>query len=180
MVRERDRKPNQSRYSEPFGDVGTEIAYYARQLIDTLSGRPAPERTPTGGMPDSDRKAFFEWITLEHLVPLVDRPSEVEGDVRQRAHDSLVKLHTALPFSEAEREWLVGLYRQNPRGPEALPEMAATHEAEILINGVRRSVSGQELTERWVNWRQETGEFANQGSLDVAREALHSVHELMT
>jgi hypothetical protein len=170
----------QSHVGEPFGDVGTEIAYYARELIQSFSIEPEV-CDESGVMPRTDSRALDNWLGLEHLVPLVDVPIELEGDVRQRAHDALSSFHTALPFSEAERSWLVRLFRQlDAPTVEAFPIAVETQEAQIMSAGVKRVVTGRDLMRRWVAWRRERDEFEGQASLDKVREALQRVQELMS
>jgi hypothetical protein len=45
--------------------------------------------------------------------------------------------------------------------------------------GIRRVIHGRDLLQRWWSWRRETGEYAGQGSLDQARDALEGVIELI-
>jgi len=175
----RERSPIQSRFGEPFGDVGTEIVYYVDELITSLSDVPEA-LSESGAMPRADCAALADWLTLEQLVPLVDVPVELEGDVRQRAHDALNAFHTALPFSEAERDWLVRLYRHRSPTGEDLPAMIDTCNDQIVSAGIKREVVGRDLMRRWIVWRREDAEFAGEHSVDEARGALQGVREVMS
>jgi hypothetical protein len=120
-------------------------------------------------------------LELEHLIPLIDVPVELEGDVRQRAFDAFAKLHTALPFDEAERGWLVTAWRQEGSTTvEDLPGAIASQEAQIVSAGVERTVSGRDLMRRWMAWRRGEDEFQGQAGLNQAREALQRVEEMLT
>lgn len=176
----RERSPIQSQFGEPFGDVGTEIVYYADELIKSLSAEPKA-LGESGVMPGHDRRTLADWLGLEHLVPLVDVPCELEGDVRQRAHGALSAFHNALPFSEAERDWLVRLYRHGAAlTDETFPDIAEAYEDRIMSAGVTRVVSGRDLMRRWTAWRREADEFENQGALDQARKALQGLREQLS
>jgi hypothetical protein len=178
----RERRPIQSQLSEPFGDVGTEIMYYAGQLIESFSAEPE-NLGESDAMPRADGQALADWLGLEHLLPMVevDMPVELQGKARRQAYDALSTLHMALPFSEAERGWLVRLYRHSHvPTDETLPGMIETREAEIMSAGVKRVANGRELMRRWTAWRREADEFSGQGSFDQAREALQRVQEMMS
>jgi hypothetical protein len=175
----RERSAIQSRFGEPFGDVGIEIMHYADELVSSLSGEPA-SLDESGAMPTADCTALANWLTLEHLVPLVDVPVELEGDVRQRAHDALSALHTALPFSEAERGWLVRLYRHRSPTGEDLPAMIKTCNSEVMDSGIKREIVGRDLMRRWIAWRREDAEYTDQHSVSEARNALEVVRTVMS
>lgn len=173
-----------SRFYEPFGDVGAEIADFAKLLGESLAQ--APEVLDSSEvMPSADAEALEHWLVLEHLVPMMAVPEELDGVVRKQGHDVLSVLHTAMPYSEAERGWLLRLYRQPNRPeifvrePEALPTWLATQEARIMSAGAKRVVSGRDLMRRWTAWRRQSGEFEGQGSLDEARAALRGVQWFM-
>jgi hypothetical protein len=166
--------------NEKFGDVGVEIADIADILIEYWSGEPEPLGDPSQVMPDSDNQALGYWLSMESVVPLVEIPYEVTGDVRRQAHDALVAFHVALPYNEAERQWLGQTSRRaGQRKPGDQPERIAAYEDTIMMAGVRQAVSGRELMRRWPTWRRETGEYAGQGALDEARQALRTIQELM-
>jgi hypothetical protein len=164
-----------------FGDVGWEIAYFARELITHFSTEPEPLGDGSQGMPQGDCQALEDWVMLDHQVPLIEVPPEVDGLVRQQAQDALLDFHIALPYSEAERKWLIGLYLDRPgRTAEHKPRLLELYEDRILMAGVRRVVSGRDLMRRWTAWRREIDEFEGQGALDQARQALVKIDELLS
>lgn len=176
----RERTPDQSQYGEPFGDVGTEIVTFARLLTKSFSADPEAS-DELGAMSRTDCWDLEYMLELEHLIPLIDVPVELEGDVRQRAHDAFGALHTALPFSEAERGWLVSVWRQERlQAVEDLPVVMSNHEAQIISAGVQRAVSGRDLMRRWTAWRRGRDEFDGYDGFTQAREALQSVEEMLT
>jgi hypothetical protein len=176
----REHSPIQSRFREPFGDVGNEIAQFAGLLIQSLSTDPEAANE-SGNMLEEDSLALEYWLELEHLVPIVAVPEELDGDVRKAAHDALSTLHTATPFSEAERGWLLQVARQTtPRRVETFPGLVETQESQIMSAGIKLVVTGRDLMRRWTAWRRGQDEFEGQGGLDQAREALVRIQELMS
>jgi hypothetical protein len=169
--------------NEPFGSVGAEVASYAGDLINYLSTEPEVLGDRSLVMPEYDCQALGDWLEIEEAIPMMEVviSAEIMGPVKKKANDALFALHTALPFSEAERGWLIQLFRQlHVPSIEALPGMIETQEAQIISAGVKRVVTGRDLMRRWTAWRRETDEFVGQGSLDQAREALQSMQGLLS
>jgi len=110
---------------------------------------------------------------VEEYAPLIHDTEPWEEAIgrldAQRLH--LISFHAALPFSEAER----GFVFQNlsfRKLPENEYEHQLGYEADIISEGVRKHVVARELISRWMAWRQQTGEFEGQGSLEEARTPL--------
>jgi hypothetical protein len=156
---------------EPFGDIRAEIGDYAGEFRQQLESK--PESTGTEAL---------SWLCqIESLLPIVEVPDEIDGDVRKRASDAIFSLHTALPFEEAERDWLVKVHHQLARHhKQVTPELFASLQGQIMLRGVQRAVEGQDLMRRWQAWLRQGDEFEGQGSLDQARDALGTLHQLMT
>jgi hypothetical protein len=97
--------------------------------------------------------------------------------------------HNALPFHEAERDWIgdvfmianydlthgVSLNPDPAHGVKLLGQM----KSEVLMTGVHRDVEGQELLDRWLNWRDRTGEYEGQGTRGVAHLALQNIAQIL-
>jgi hypothetical protein len=92
--------------------------------------------------------------------------------------DVLFRYHTALPFDEAEREWLWQAY-DAAWGPNSI-SIIRRREARVMSAGLRRVILGRDLMRRWWAWRRETDEYAGQGSLDAARESLRELIETVS
>jgi hypothetical protein len=164
-----------------FGDVGWEIALFARDLIDHFSAEPEPLGDGSQGMPEADCKALELWLDIDTEVPLIEVPYEVDGSVRQQAQDAIRDFHIALPYNEAERKWLIRLSSGRwGRKTEDMPRLLEMYEDRILMSGVQRVVSGRDLMRRWMAWRRETDEFEGSGALDQARQALAKIDELLS
>src|ERR1700730_8263132 len=149
---------------EPFGHIGTELAFYADVLTQRLADEPEMLGDESGGMPESDWLAFDGWLDFEGTVPLMAIPEEVDGPLRSEVFDVLLAFHTALPYNEAERTWLSQItYLQDH---EDMPRLIEEGHHKIMVAGVRRVVSGRDLMRRWVAWHRETDEFAGQDSIE--------------
>jgi hypothetical protein len=45
---------------------------------------------------------------------------------------------------------------------------------------VHKVVTSRDLLQRWLDWRRKTGPFVAEDTLDMARESLRTLHELVT
>jgi hypothetical protein len=165
---------------EQFGPIGVEIVHYTRGLLAYLA--PGADAATAGlELQTADAVAIEDWLEMETEVPLLDVEMHVSGNDRQRLNDTLTAFHTALPFNEAERDWLGRVHREEPghRTVEARIGVIEAQEGQIMMYGVRKIVSGRDLMRRWITWRREADEYEGQGSLDQAREALGSLRDLL-
>jgi hypothetical protein len=170
--------PERGKPFGPFGDIGDEIAGEAEHLIGYLSEEPEPIVLGTTELPDSDEAALSMWIGMEWLIPIVDAPNEhLDGEIRRQAHDAVVAFHVALPYNEAERQWLDRMCMR--QGSKNFFEHIQDQEARLMVAGVRRVVSGRELMQRWMMWRRGAGEFAGQDAVAEARDALRRVQDVL-
>jgi hypothetical protein len=162
----------------PFGDIGDEIAQTAGYLIEYLSEEPEPIAQGMTELSDSDEQILSTWIGMEWLIPIIDVPNEplVDGAIRRQAHDAVVAFHVALPYNEAERQWLD---RKSMGITGEISTFMQGQEDRLMIAGVRRVVSGRELMQRWMMWRREAGEFAGQDAVAEACDALRRVQDVM-
>ncbi len=123
-------------------------------------------------------------IELEERIADPDWGRELSREASVSFHDAVGRYHHALPFSEAERDWLTKTYAEideSPAGGDVSGNVAvlASTEAEIRDRGLLVRVSGQELTTRWWDWVRGTGRYEGQGAHAQAMEALHDVAYLV-
>jgi hypothetical protein len=149
----------------PYGDNGVEAASYAADLYaDLARTSETPESADDLGLEElSELELLRTRLRPEHFAAI--------GEPQDQLDDIWTVFHTALPFSEGERVWVVEKVRGVDRVDETL-DYVVVQEGEIVASGLRTRVSGRELMRRWIAWRHETDEYAGQGTLDVAREAL--------
>src|ERR1700722_5318617 len=136
MAYEDDPANGTPQFPEQFGDIGAEIAQIAEVLIDYFSGEPEDFGDGSQGMPDSDHEALGYWLSMESVAPIMDVPYEVDGGTRRQVYDTWVAFHTALPFNEAERQWLDEMSRRvRERLPGDFPRFIEGYEDQIVMAG---------------------------------------------
>jgi hypothetical protein len=168
--------------SEPFSDIGTEVADYAADLLDHFSTPLDPAEPTLRSEPVY--LALECVVNIEWLLPLVAPDcEEAVGESQGQLGSLLRAYHTALPFSEAERAWLVDLTANDDEGnshfAHETPTYISQQEDRIVASGVHQVVSGRDLMRRWIDWRREAEEYKDQGTLDMAREALSGLVVLL-
>jgi hypothetical protein len=116
----------------------------------------------------------LDHISLEaiHEVDLLGRlavPSATAPvDERLALVDGLAAVRQALPFSDAERQWLFKEQDQHriATGNPSLftdagyRESLRQREVRLMSDGIWRLVRGHDLMQRWCLWRRETGVYA--------------------
>jgi hypothetical protein len=115
------------------------------------------------------------WLELDTGIALLAVPVEFAGAVSKRLSDTVLAVHAAMPFNEAERAWIYAAIVRTEGSRLRLPQKIESQEGTIMVAGIRRPVSGHDLMSRWLAWRRQTDEYDGQGSLDQARAALLSL-----
>jgi hypothetical protein len=162
----------------PWGSFGSALGRSAIFMLQELV-EPKVESRTQGGEPvkwdRSDRKAFAMLNDLEGNIGFIEPapdPAVSGGDIYDLFQE-FSRLHAALPFSEAERVWLL------KKSSDEWPDGIIGEAGEIMSSGVRRVVQGREMVRRWWAWRREADEFVGQGSLDEARQALGAIADTL-
>jgi hypothetical protein len=90
----------------------------------------------------------------------------------------LAMFRSALPISEAERVIAGGAYDELDY-PTGLRDALAQHilRQNICVEGIARTISGRELTDRWWDWRRGIGEYEGGTGLEQARKAIASAYD---
>lgn len=141
--------------------------------------------TDAHGWTAADSEALDALQEIDILEPLLVPPATTPMENRQAFKLGMATFYAALPFTESERRWLLVDPELMPP-PDAIPVNEAyvtfirQTEGEIMSAGIVRVVQGRDLLQRWWSWRREIGEYAGQGSLDRARDALKNTIGLLT
>lgn len=135
-----------------------------------------------------DHGAFSDLQQADHLAQLLVPPTTATLDSRQTFNERMAALRQALPFSEAERQWLFD--DPDNKGRKTLAfgtidpkyvEAVRQSETQLMSAGIWRVVRGRDLMERWLCWRREAGDYADgRGGLSQARNSLHGLVQLLT
>lgn len=122
-----------------------------------------------------DTMALQGWLNIEESTPGALAEPGIGQEQVERLSNLLTRYHLALPFDEAERQWLYETY--SPR--EGISDVRSK-EATIVCGGLRHVIHGRELLRRWWSWRRETDQFIGQGTLGLARETLRELIETLS
>jgi hypothetical protein len=172
-------RPTSNERNHPYGDIGAEVGAEAQFLLGELC-RPLSE----DGYYDADGQRS-EWhfadyyglvgyFELERLVPHIRATDEVSVEEMNALDLKLRAVRLALPLTEAERNWLLDAKTlPDSLGPFRVPEI------ELVSAGLCQVGGGSDAMRRWFAWRREIDEYAGQGTLDMAREALRGIVELL-
>lgn len=155
------------------------MGYGATELLGSLCAeRPSeqPKRWQTEDGASVRHLVHIErnlWLTDDHQDgPLLHFRKYVED------------FHTALPFSESERGMVLRAagveYEYLPERDDEILSWLEVKEELVISAGLRHVVRGRDLARRWLSWRREADEYEGQGTLDVAREALRDIIQLVT
>jgi hypothetical protein len=156
----------------PYGKAPYSLGIHANDLLLDLSDVPKWSEHSRRWVP-SDHWSFQSWFNIEDQIPLAQAEPKLGEDEIIYLNDILTRFHVALPFDEAEREWLLTAYDE-AWGPNSI-SIIRTREATLVSNGLQRVVQGRDLARRWWSWRREANEFSGQGSLSLARDALYDL-----
>lgn len=173
------------RAGQPDGSAGAMVGDDGYVLLGYLCDE--HPRSDLDSWGEADTTGFTAWHSLERELQTLPLPPELDRDRQRLPFERLTaQLHGALPYSEAERQWLVDTEPPDPLvlltppiDHKTIVEVQSRHherylglEARIVSAGLIHVVSGRDLMRRWLSWRSETDEYTGQGSLDQAREAL--------
>jgi hypothetical protein len=163
---------------QTFGYEAIDVWDNSYNLLRELSlGR----RRDQEGWQKADAHAFGSWAILELRAESLAIPISLDIERRREFRQSWQAFHAALPFDEAEGDWLWKNYvRRSPWKADSYVEMSALiadddSEAEIVSAGIRRVVKARELASRWVPWRSGSGAYEGQEAVALARDALASI-----
>jgi hypothetical protein len=175
---------------QPDGGVGAMVGDEGFVLLGYLC-----DDHPHSGLASwqlEDSVGLWSWLGLERKLQTLPLPQELDTDDQRLPFELLTdRFHRALPYSEAERQWIVGTHPPEPPRPIPLDqgtleeEQERYHEryfgleARIISAGLIRVISGRDLMRRWISWRSETDEYTGQGSLDLARDTLADLIKLV-
>jgi len=167
------------RFGHHGNDVGQDAISMLGALLEPVKSVDPRVITPT--WPKSDWLAFERLRSLDKGVKFIEAAPEVdEGEIGD-LHRLFVRLHGALPFSEAEREWMWApsqIAREEVR--RAVPKMLLRQGQEVIMSGgLQQVLQPEDLARRWLAWRRNTDEFAGSGSVHEARIALAALAETL-
>src|ERR1700686_4962017 len=110
----------------PYGHIGDEAGPNVLGLLDNLLGSKAPMSLKIAGVKprwdESDESGFGYLLRLDEDMACIDPSFDVDGPSTGELIRPWQQLTTSLPFTEAERHWLIGTARQHQREQRKFPE----------------------------------------------------------
>jgi hypothetical protein len=171
--------PLSNEANNAYGDVGYYTGNQAHNLLDVLSQPLLESQRDERGWYWPEGNALSSLVEFELILPHIRATGDVLTDEMDCFATGVTAFHVALPLTEAERNWLLRV--SDDTGPHSHSFEVNIGEAddEIISNGLRLRLDGRDLLRRWQAWRRETDEYADQGTLDLAREALRGVVQFL-
>src|ERR1700722_8648245 len=174
----RENSLPQQHEQQPYGEDYFLLGLRAVDALWELCDVPNPSTSEWSRWTESDHRALHGGFSVEEKAYAAIGGRPVPREQFDFVEGMLSQYRMALPFDEAEREWLWHAY-DDAWGPDSI-DMLRQQEARIISVGLQRVILGRDLVRRWWAWRRETEEYAGRGSLDIAREALREVIETVS
>ncbi len=157
----------------------------ARQLLLYASVPSSGRRTWLAG----DTASLNSMFWMEYALPEAIESPYLTPSYRAPLKELADTYHGALPYVEPERSWLVRSrdesWERQRNDPDRRPGPMETvpgiklAEGEIVSAGRVVRVTGRDLLRRWWSWRRGVDEFEGEGTLNLARETLVKIGELL-
>jgi hypothetical protein len=183
------REPDFDPYAEPdplsneadnaYGDLGADVGLQAQMLLEYLSQPLLESERDERGWYYPEGDALTALVELEWLVPHIRPTGDVLTDEMGAFATRLAAFRLALPVTEAERYWLHHVRDAVDPHSHWFETQIGEADDEVISLGLRTRIDGGDLLRRWRAWRRETDEYDGQGTLDLAREALRGVAQLL-
>ncbi|HEX3910183.1 MAG TPA: hypothetical protein VHW67_05720 [Solirubrobacteraceae bacterium] len=175
MEREPDEIPEKPM---PYGHGALLLGIRASDLLHDLCDTPIWSEGQKWQWVDSDLFSLHNWFSVQEKVPGALAEPTLGVDQVDEITGVLLDFNFTLPYDEAERSWLYAAY-DAAYGPDSVETIRSREPEEIMSRGLRRVIDGRDLTRRWWAWRRETDEFRGQGGIELAREALRALIEMV-
>lgn len=192
--------PDSTRQESPYGQYATLAGQAALRALDYLADDPVWRDGAQRCWLPSDDTTFASTvacITLlgvaKHDVSIGRHMAEDTGKPTDNAflRAEATSLHAALPLTEGEREWLWsesasavlwnnGSWRTEPHLARNYADAIKEAKDHIIYEaGRQRVIVGQEVLDAWWTWRRAAFEFEGQESVDLARQALRGIGDIL-
>jgi hypothetical protein len=188
------RVPGEMLGESPFGPIATNLGFAALNAYNRLDPIREWRGSTTRHWLLSDYLEFDAvldvayWTDEKVQGSLELRDDESNTSSREGGmalNDHLNGLHTALPFTEAERHWLVFTAYITGGGEDHqfLEDTARFIRARTsgprYDAGRMKEIRGRDLLNSWWAWRRDILEFEDQGGIDTARDSLRGIVDIL-
>ena len=175
----------------PHGPIAHELGIAAIRAADALADEPEWR----GGT--SRRWLLTDYVTFDRVMEFAHQANEANGhldlhqvddlypeDAVSREYPHLLSyFHTALPFSETERHWMLHsiYFDTDARWDRYRPAekiRAQTHRGPLEA-GLLPEIHGEKLIDAFWAWRRDIFEFESAHSLDSATDTLRGIAQIL-
>jgi hypothetical protein len=168
----------------PYGRAGHSVGRFANSTAMGLATDVRVARGHQRYWTQMDYRSLNSALLMErstrHLRMSLDVPFDRRQSVADRLNKLLATTREAMPYLESERRWLVDEeIRLGSGSDRELVTNLNMVEGQVISAGVRQTIQGRELTDRWWMWRRQIGEFEDQGSREDAYDALRGLGQLL-
>lgn len=186
--------PQATGEESPYGLVGARLGLAALRAFDDLGYYPDWRGGTRRRWMASDHRAFRSTMDAVSLADMACLANDAHDTIDLLASgvyaadergDSVKnhvdQLHTALPFSEAERRWLVFTMYIDARGVshETPVDQVRLRSTTQYDAGRERTIRGQDLLDAWWAWQRDAFEFEGQGGIEYARWSLRGLGRIL-
>lgn len=171
--------PLSNRANNAYGDVGEWTGREARTLLDELSQPLLESQRDERGWYWPEGSALAALVDMDWHMPHIRATGDVLPEEMEAFDTRLEAFRLALPLTEAERSWLHRLHIAVDPHSSSFEVDIGEADDEVVSAGLRVRLDGKDMLRRWQAWRRETDEYDGQGTLDLAREALRGIVQLL-
>jgi hypothetical protein len=162
-----------------YGFNGYGAGIVGHSLLDDLSEPLLESERDERGWYYPEGGALAALSEFDGQVPNIRAGGEVSLEEMEAFTARLDAFRLALPLSEAERHWMHRVEGAIDPHSYHFEAQIGHVDDEVIALGLRTRIDGRDMLRRWRAWRRETDEYAGQGTLDLAREALRGVVQLL-
>ncbi len=174
----------------PYGSIATEVGSAALSAAEALAREPIAYGSQRRWHQD-DHDAFHKTLVAANLLKRAGAQQLIDGAYRALSHQtpegvqdamvgSIDTFHHYLPFTEAERDWLIMIAFRTMTPDDGsmdiepqIPAQRVRRRTETWISaGEMVEMDGRTLLGRWWAWRHGAREFGNKAAAETVRDSL--------
>ncbi|HTC71846.1 MAG TPA: hypothetical protein VK655_03085 [Solirubrobacteraceae bacterium] len=174
-----DEDPLYNPTGNAYGYEGEGAGMAASRILEYLSDPLLESERDERGWYYPEGGALAALVEFEDQVLHIRAGREVSIEEMHAFTARLEAFRLALPLSEAERYWLHRVWGSIDPHSYGFEAQIGGADDEVISAGRRTRLDGHDMLRRWQAWRRGTDEYADQGTLDLAREALRGVVQLL-
>lgn len=183
--------PDPARQESPYGEYATLAGHTALQALEYLADVPVWRGGTQRRWLPGDYTTFASTVGCLSCLDLaryqVGRARSERISTLDDFKQNIADLRATVPFTEGERHWLERegswlVQRVNPISPREFAHWIKVDAGEPIIHeaGRQRRIVGRDILNAWWAWRRAVFEFEGEESVDLARQALRGIGDVLT